>query len=190
MSILHLLDLSFTPSLKVFNRCLNLLHKDLLPHSGRWFWAPTSFRFQTLGIRVLKGPWLTIPQPRTHRARNATIMDRMAILLIHAQPTFTSSSNTRSYFSTITNPQWKLDPNPSSTELCSRKGETSGCGRSSERHNHVARYISRQFHSILTVSCILFFYSWESRDEIPVKGVVLSCPKILNFRMWLKFTKF
>jgi hypothetical protein len=34
-SILHLLDLSFAPLLKVFNRCLNLLHKDLLPHSGR-----------------------------------------------------------------------------------------------------------------------------------------------------------
>jgi hypothetical protein len=35
LSILCLLDLSFAPSLKVFNRCLNLLHKDLLPHSGR-----------------------------------------------------------------------------------------------------------------------------------------------------------
>jgi hypothetical protein len=31
------------------------------------FRTPTSFRFQTLGIRVLKGPRLTIPQPRTHR---------------------------------------------------------------------------------------------------------------------------
>jgi hypothetical protein len=29
------LDLSFAPLLKVFNQCLNLLHKDFLPHSGR-----------------------------------------------------------------------------------------------------------------------------------------------------------
>jgi hypothetical protein len=56
-------------------------------------------------------------------------------------PIFTSSSNTRSYFSTTTNPQWKLNPDPSSTELRSRKGESNGYGRSSERHNHVARYI-------------------------------------------------
>jgi hypothetical protein len=103
MSILRLLDLSFAPSLKVFNGCLNLLHKDLLPHNDRWFCTPTLFRLQTLGIRVLKGPWLTIPQPRTHCKRNATIVDRRVISPIHAQPTFTSSSNTGSYFSTTTN---------------------------------------------------------------------------------------
>jgi hypothetical protein len=34
-SILHLLALSSAPSLRVFNRSLNLLNKDLLPHSGR-----------------------------------------------------------------------------------------------------------------------------------------------------------
>jgi hypothetical protein len=34
------------------------------------------------------------------------------------------------------------------------------------------------------------FCSLESRGEIPVKGVVLSHPKISNFGMWLKFTRF
>jgi hypothetical protein len=37
---------------------------------------------------------------------------------------------------------------------------------------------------------LLSFLLWESRGEIPFKGVVLSHPKILNFGMWLKFTNF
>jgi hypothetical protein len=37
---------------------------------------------------------------------------------------------------------------------------------------------------------LLSFLHWESRDEVPLKGVVLSHPKILNFGMWLKFTNF
>jgi hypothetical protein len=36
---------------------------------------------------------------------------------------------------------------------------------------------------------LLSFLLWESRGEIPFKGVVLSHPKIMNFRMWPKFTK-
>jgi hypothetical protein len=35
MPIHCLLDQSFTPSFKDFNRCLNLMHKDFLPHNGR-----------------------------------------------------------------------------------------------------------------------------------------------------------
>jgi hypothetical protein len=37
---------------------------------------------------------------------------------------------------------------------------------------------------------LLSFLLWESQGEIPFKRVVLSHPKILNFGMWLKFTKF
>jgi hypothetical protein len=73
------------------------------------------------------------------------------------QPTFTSSSDTESYISTAAKPQWRLYPNPSSAELCSRKGESSEYGRSSEHPNHDAWYISRQFHSVLVIPCILFF---------------------------------
>jgi hypothetical protein len=41
------------------------------------------------------------------------------------QPTFTSSSNTGSYFSTTAKPQWELYSNPSSAELRSREHESS-----------------------------------------------------------------
>jgi hypothetical protein len=37
---------------------------------------------------------------------------------------------------------------------------------------------------------LLSFLLWESQGEIPFKGVVLSHQKMLNFGMWLKFTKF
>jgi hypothetical protein len=39
---------------------------------------------ETLRIRVPEGPRLTIVQPRTHRARNAIIVDRRVISRIHA----------------------------------------------------------------------------------------------------------
>jgi hypothetical protein len=41
-----------------------------------------------------------------------------------------------------------------------------------------------QFHSILTISCILFFSVPENLGtRLLLRGVVLSCPKILNFGM-------
>jgi hypothetical protein len=54
-------------------------------------------------------------------------------------------------------PQWKLYSNPSSAEPRSRESDSSGYGRSLERHNHGARYIPCQFHYVLAVPCILFF---------------------------------
>jgi hypothetical protein len=44
-SILHLLDLSFAPSLRVFSRCLNLLNKAFLP--PQWQMIPRPNLFQT-----------------------------------------------------------------------------------------------------------------------------------------------
>jgi hypothetical protein len=73
-----------------------------------------------------------------------------------------SSSNIGSYFSTTTNLQWKLYPNPSSTELCSRVGESSDYGGSSERPNHGLWYISHQFYLVLPIPCILFFSTPEN----------------------------
>jgi hypothetical protein len=53
------------------------------------------------------------------------------------------------------------------------------------------RYISCQFYSVLTVFCILFHSVPENLGmRFLLRGVVLSLPKILNFGMWLKFTKF
>jgi hypothetical protein len=73
------------------------------------------------------------------------------------QPTFTSSFDTGSYFSTTVQPQWKLYPGPSSTELRSRKSKPSGYGGSSKHPNNGVWYIARQFHSMLIISYILFF---------------------------------
>jgi hypothetical protein len=107
------------------------------------------------------------------------------------QPTFTSSSIIRSYFSTTAKPQWKLYSNPSSAELCSREGESNVYGRSIEHPNRGAWYISHQFHYVITFSCIPFFSVHENLGmRFMLRGVVLSHPKISNFGMWLKFTKF
>jgi hypothetical protein len=84
----------------------------------------------------------------------------------------TSTVHPNSWNDCTANPQQMLYSNPSSTELHTRKSKPSGYGGSSECHNHGAWYISCQFHSVLTVPCILFFYSWESQGKIPVKGVV------------------
>jgi hypothetical protein len=45
--------------------------------------------------------------------------------------------------------------------------------------------------SVLTVPCILFFSIPENLGvRFLLRGVVWSHPKISNFGMWLKFTKF
>jgi hypothetical protein len=190
-SIPRLLDLSSAPSLRVFNRCPNLLNKDLLPHSGRWFRTPTSFRLQTLGIIVLKGPRPTILQPRTHCARNVTTVDRRVISLIHA-------------------------PKHIHVLLCHRKLLQHHrqlimeallqpkLGRTTLEGGWIKwlwkKLRTTQSWCLVHLSSILFclnlsllsflFCSLESRGEILVKGVVLSRPKISNFEMWLNFTKF
>jgi hypothetical protein len=82
MSILCLLDLSSTPSHRVFNQCLSQLDKDLSPHSARWFHALTSFRLRTLGIRVLKEPQPLWIQHRIKWTPLASIVDRRIIMLI------------------------------------------------------------------------------------------------------------
>jgi hypothetical protein len=70
-------------------------------------------------------------------------------------------------------------PRPSSTELCSRKSKPSGCGGSSERPNHGARYIIHQFYSLLTISCFLFFFAPKNLGaRFLLRVVILSHPKI------------
>jgi hypothetical protein len=51
---------------------------------------------------------------------------------------------------------------------------------------HLSSILFCPNHSLLS----FLFSSLESRGMIPIKGVVLSHPKVSNFGMWLKFTKF
>jgi hypothetical protein len=188
MSILRLLDLFSAPSLRVFNRCPDLLNEDSLPHSSRWFHTPTSFRLQTLGIRVLQGPRPTILQPRTHCARNATIVDRMVILLIHApthvrvlvyhqkllqhhrqlvmlallQPKLNRTTLEEGWIKWL----WKKLITPQPWCLV-----------------HLSSILFRLNHS-----CIISFSVHENLEtRFLLRRVVLSQPKIPNFGMWLKF---
>jgi hypothetical protein len=83
-SILCLLVLSFIPSLRLFNRCLNLLDRDLSPLSSRWFRTPTSFRLQTLRIRVLKKLQPLRMQQRIKRTLLVSTVVTRVIMLIAA----------------------------------------------------------------------------------------------------------
>jgi hypothetical protein len=186
-----MLELSSAPSLRVFNRCLNLLNKDLLPHSGRWSRAPTSSRLQTLRIRVLKGPRLTTPQPRTHRVRNATIVDKRIILLIltptHVHVLLWHRKLHQHHRQLVM--KALLQPKLNRTMLEEEWIKWLWKQLRTSQPWYPVHLSSNRF--CLNYSLLSFlFYSWESQNEIPVKGVVLSRPKILNFGMWLKFIKF
>jgi hypothetical protein len=152
---------------------------------------PTSFRLQTLGIIVLQGPQLTILQPRTHRARNATIVDRRVISLIHA-PThihvlLCHRKLLQHHRQLIM--EALLQPKLNRTTL---KGGWIKCLWRKLRTSQLWCPVHlSQFHYVLTVSCILFFSIPKNLGKrFLLRGVVLSCPKIPNFGMWLKFTKF
>jgi hypothetical protein len=133
---------------------------------------------------VLQGPRPTILRRRSHRARNATIVDRRVILLIHT-PTHIHvllyHRKPRQHHRQLV---LELYSSPSSTELRSREGESNGYGRSLERCNHGALYISRQIYSVLINLCDLFFSGPENLGtRFLLRGVVLSHPKISNFGM-------
>jgi hypothetical protein len=182
-SILRLLDLSSAPSLRGFNQCLNLPNKDLLPHNNRWLCAPTSFRLQTLGINVLNGPRLTILQPRTHRARNATIVDRRVILQIHA-PTHVHillcHRKLRQHHHQLI-VEALLQPKLNRTTL--EKEWTKWLWRKLRMPQawcpvHLPSNLFRLNNSLLS----FLFCSWESRNEIPVKEGSLVTPQ--NIKFW------
>jgi hypothetical protein len=164
---------------------------DLLPHSGRWFRASTSFRLETMGIRVLKAPRPTRHQPRTQSARNATIVNRRVTSPIHG-PTHVHiliwhrkllQHHRQLVMEAL------LQPKLSKTML--EGGWIKWLWRKLRTPNHDAWYISHQFHSVLTISCILFFFVPENLEtRFLLRGVVLSRPKLPNFGMWQKFTKF
>jgi hypothetical protein len=154
----------------------------MIPH-------PNFFRLQTLGNRVLKEPQPLIMQHRIRWTPLASTVARRIIMLIVAQSTSIIHPNSRN--ACTANPPWRLYPGPSSVELRWREGESSDYGGSSELRNRGVRYISRQFYSILSIPCIIFFSAPQNLGvRFLLKGVVLSHPKISNFRMWLKFTKF
>jgi hypothetical protein len=184
-----MLDLSSALFHRALKRCLDRLAKDLLPLSSRWFHAPIFFRLRTLGIRVLKEPQLLQMQHRIKRTPLAPTVDRRGIMLtvapvdVNHPPELQERLHRQAAMETL--PRSKL----SRTTL---KGEwikwlwrklripQPWC---SVHLSSILFYLNRFLHSFL-------FCSWESQDEIPIKGVVLSHPKIPNFGMWLKFTKF
>jgi hypothetical protein len=157
ISILCLLDLSFASSLRVFNRCLNQLDKDLSPHSGKRFHGPTSFRLQTLWIRVLKGPRLTRLQPKTHRARNATIVDKRVTLLIRAPTHVHVLLWHQKLLQHRRNPALKALLQPKLNRTAHEEEWIKWLRGKLRTSQPWCRYISHQFYSILIIPYYLFF---------------------------------
>jgi hypothetical protein len=182
MSILCLLDLSSAPFHRAIKRCLDRLAKDLLPLSSRWFRAPISFRLQTLGIRVLKEPQPLQMQHWIKWTPLASTVDRRVIMLIIASVDINHPPQLQERLHHRQTVMEAL-PRPKLNRITLEEGWIKWLWKKLRTPQpwcpvHLSSIpfcLNRSFYSFL-------FYSWVSRDEIPVKGGNLVTPQ--NFKFW------
>jgi hypothetical protein len=161
--------------------------------------CPTSFKLKILWIRVLKGP----PPLRIRMCKGPQLLNvqhewrqERFVSIVESQVTLPSSVPI------------DVDRPPQLQERLHHQTSMEALPRpklnktmlEEEWTKWLWRKLRSPHQSMVNLSSILFrpnrsllsflFCSLESRGEIPVKGVVLSQPKISNFGMWLKFTKF
>jgi hypothetical protein len=157
--------------------------QEFVTPQHRWFHAPTSFRLQTLVIRVFKGPRQTRLQPKTHLTRNAIIVDRRVTFLIHAAAHIRVLLWHRKLLQHHRQFAMEALLQPKLNKTALEEEWTKWLRRKLRTLRpwcplHLLSILFRPNHSLHS----FLFYSLESQGEIFVKGVVLSHPK--NFKFW------